>query len=214
MLRERLLQFIKSQHLTISRFESIVGLSNGAVSRTNEKIRPRTLDSILAAFPQLNRDWLITGDGEMIKEEFPTVLDESNLVPLVNIDSVGGTWSQNSIQPSEQYIIKMIPLPDSRTGDVAILQSGDSMTPHIPAGSILQIRKVEEWREYLGYGNVYVLWLKDGRRITKLVKKCETDSRNYVLCCSYNPDFADEELPRSFIQEIWKVVNVLINKGW
>ena len=109
---------------------------------------------------------------------------------------------------------RMIPFPDARPDDVAILQSGDSMSPTIPPGAILQIRRVVDWQEDFGYGNVFVLWLNDDRRITKQVLKYVPDPKTYVTCHSYNPDAADEELPKSMIKQVWKVVNVLINKGW
>lgn len=218
MLRERLIQFIKSQHLTVSKFEQIVGLSNGAVSRTNDKIRQRTLFSISDKFPSLNIDWLLTGEGEMLKSDRDATsleMGEHQLsIPLIHIDSVGGIHTSNELTPSEQYTERMIPFPNARSGDVAILQSGNSMAPTIPAGAILQIRRVEGWREYFGYGGDFVLWLADDRRITKQILKSREDPKEYVLCHSYNPESADEELPKSMIQEVWKVVNVLINKGW
>ena len=135
-------------------------------------------------------------------------------IPLIHIDSVGGIHSPNSLTNSEQYMERMIPFPDARPDDVAILQSGDSMSPTIPPGAILQIRRVVDWQEYFGYGNVFVLWLNDDRRITKQVLKYVPDPKTYVTCHSYNPDAADEELPKSMIKQVWKVVNVLINKGW
>ncbi|MBD5200750.1 MAG: helix-turn-helix transcriptional regulator [Bacteroidales bacterium] len=172
--------------------------------------------------PQISASWLLTGEGNMIYEksgtpEFnaqPIKDEELSVVPLINIDSVGGVHSSNALTASEQYVERMIPFLDARPGDVAILQSGNSMAPTIPAGAILQIRRVEGWREYFGYGNVFVLWLSDDRRITKQVLKYRPDPQTYVTCHSYNPESADEELPKSMIKEVWKVVNVLINKGW
>lgn len=136
------------------------------------------------------------------------------LVPLINIDSVGGIHSNNTIDPSEQYVMRMMPFTEAREGDVAILQSGNSMYPTIPSGSALLIRKVEDWREYFGYGNIYVLWLRDGRRITKEVRRYDPDPQNYVWCISYNPDVADEELPRSMIRGVWKVIKYIADFGW
>lgn len=175
-----------------------------------------------AAFDDIfNLEWLIDGDGKMLKsaknESKATdfaMNEDQLLIPLVNIDSVGGVHSSNSLATSEQYVERMIPFPDARQGDVAILQSGNSMSPTIPAGAIMQIRRVDNWMEYFGYGNDFVLWLSDDRRITKQVLKYEPDPANYVTCHSYNPESADEELPKSMIKEVWKVVNVLINKGW
>lgn len=137
-----------------------------------------------------------------------------SLVPLINIDSVGGMDSHNAITSGEQYIERMIPFTGAKPGDRAIYQSGDSMTPTIPPGSIMQIRKVEDWQEYFGYGGTFVLWLRDERRITKQILKYKPDPQNYVTCHSFNPDSADEELPKKFIREVWKVIKVLTDKGW
>lgn len=196
---------VKAQSLTnwINR-----GMSKGAI------------DSVCAALPQVNIQWLLNGEGDMLADgtkEGGAQLPAANgnlLVPLVHIDSVGGIHSENSLVSSEQYVERMVPFPDARPGDVAILQSGNSMAPTIPAGAIMQIRRVSNWREYFGYGNDFVLWLTDERRITKQVLKYAPDPQNYVTCHSYNPESADEELPKSMIKEVWKVVNVLINKGW
>lgn len=220
-------------------FQEYTGLSNNAFA-TKCGINPsnyakmirgqltfttRSIIKISNAFPELNTEWVMTGDGNMLNLLSSAASmaggsggysnhSENIMIPLINIDSVGGIHSQNLLTSGEQYVERMVPFPNARPDDVAILQSGDSMTPTIPPGAILQIRKVEGWREYFGYGNVFVLWLTDDRRITKLVKRSEEDPKNYVLCCSYNPDAEDEELPKSMIREVWKVVNVLINKGW
>lgn len=233
-VKERLIYFIKATHITVNSFERKSGLSVGYLRQLRKEPSREKIKNIILAFPQLNEQWLLTGDGEMLKGKKPAYRNEveeltpeemedlrkhlrdgsCRFVPLVNIDSVGGMWSQNAITPSEQYTIRSIPFPDARPDDVAILQSGDSMSPTIPPGAILQIRQVVDWQEYFGYGNVFVLWLKDDRRITKQVLKYGPDPKTYVTCHSYNPDAADEELPRSMIKQVWKVVNVLINKGW
>lgn len=172
-----------------------------------------------------SKSWLLTGEGEMLNPATEPSADENVfhsdfrehkdvMVPLVHIDSVGGVHSPNLLTSGEHYVERMVPFPDARPEDVAILQSGSSMTPTIPPGAILQIRKVDGWREYFGYGSDFVLWLTDDRRITKQVLKYIPDPEHYVTCHSYNPEVADEELPKTMIKEVWKVVNVLINKGW
>ncbi len=230
-IKERVLKFIESEHISIRQFEIACGLSNGAVSKMGNSTRRGVINRILSAFPQINESWLYTGEGEMLRKkpqnevenlspeeqvQLNSAIQEGKVtyVPLVNIDSVGGVHSPNALSSSEQYIERMIPFLDARPGDVAILQSGNSMSPTIPAGAILQIRRVDGWREYFGYGSDFVLWLTDERRITKQVLKYEADPKNYVTCHSYNPESADEELPKSMIKEVWKIINVLINKGW
>ncbi len=231
-----------SQRLSL--FQDYIGLTNNAFAnkcginpsnyakmlKGQQTFTTRSLIKIGDAFPVLNTEWLITGEGEMLRADtngkasygytdeqtFKSYFKETRqvMVPLINIDSVGGIHSQNLITSGEQFIEDQIPFPNPHPDDIAIYQSGDSMSPVIPPGAIMQLRRVDDWREYFGYGNVYVLWLKDDRRITKLVKRYTADPQNYIMCCSYNPDADDEELPKSMIREVWKVVNVLTRKGW
>lgn len=234
-LKQRIDEILKYSGKNISEFSRYAGFKTPQAIRELLKGNTKSISEsaqikILAAFPEINPDWLLTGKGEMLNSIVNEVEDLSDkelknlkadiadkrvtLVPLINIDSVGGVHSPNQLAASEQYVEQMIPFPDARPGDVAILQSGNSMAPTIPAGAILQIRRVDGWREYFGYGSDFVLWLDDDRRITKQVLKYAPDPQNYVTCHSYNPGAADEELPKSKIKEVWKVVNVLINKGW
>lgn len=172
--------------------------------------------SILRAFPMINPAWLQSGIGSMLVdgEQPPAVVSKDyRLVDIINIDAVGGVHSDNAITPSEQYTIGRIPFTNAREGDVAILQSGNSMSPTIPPGSVLLIREVVNWQEYLDNG-VYVIWLTDDRRITKEIRRYAPDPQNYILCVSYNPDVADEPLPRSLIRGVWKVVKFIADFGW
>ena len=68
-VKQRLLEFIKYLGIKKNAFEQTVGMSNGFVNNTNDRITKRSLDSIQSAYPQLNIDWLINGRGEMINEE-------------------------------------------------------------------------------------------------------------------------------------------------
>ena len=88
------------------------------------------------------------------------------------------------------------------------------MAPVIPAGSILHIRQVNRWREYIGYGNDFVVVLSDGRRLTKQIIRCDADPERFLVAHSYNKDVADEELPKDLVSEVWKVISIISSKGW
>lgn len=223
--KEIIQTILDREGLTASSFAKSIGITPTQIydlqSGKIKKISSGVSNKISSRYPHYSLSWLQTGEMPIYTNQESEVNAEAyensasiTYVPLVNIDSVGGIHSLNSIDRSEQYVERMIPLPDARPGDVAIMQSGNSMAPTIPAGAILQIRQVQGWREYFGYGSDFVLWLTDERRITKQVLKYEPDPKNYVTCHSYNPEAADEELPKAMIKQVWKVVNVLINKGW
>lgn len=171
--------------------------------------------NLCEVFPFISKSWLLSGDGDMLAEGNADIENANyRLIPLIHTDSVGGMHSPNQIVDESEYIEKYIPFIDAYEDDKAILQSGDSMIPTIPPGSIMQIRKVENWREYFGYGNIFVLLLKDGRRITKEVKRYDDNPKEYVWCVSHNPAVDDEELPKSMIVGVWKVIKILTDRGW
>lgn len=66
--KERTLRFIAYKGLSIKKFEEICGLSNGYLNSMRSGYGKGKLEQVLYAFPELNRDWLVYGEGEMIKE--------------------------------------------------------------------------------------------------------------------------------------------------
>ena len=219
-VKERLMKFIAYKQIGQTKFEKLAGLSNGYLNQLRKAPGVDKIQMIIGAFPDLNQQWLLTGEGEMLSnkaenEQNKPIADEQYLlVPIIHIDSVGGMHSTNTIAQEPQYIEGYVPFTDAREGDICIIQSGDSMTPTCPSGSLLLIRRVENWRQYLGYGNIFVIELSDGRRITKEVTRYEENPEEYVWCISHNPDVPDEELPKSMIVSVWKVIKIQINKGW
>jgi hypothetical protein len=219
-VKDRIIEFIQWRGLSRRAFSRMIGMPETFISSMKNGTSDENLNKIIEQFPELNKAWLLIGEGDMLKKpckpEAPYEIQTSNyrLVPLINIDSVGGLHSENITTPSEQYLIKMIPFTEARDGDVAIIQSGNSMYPTIPPGSALLIREVVDWQQYFGYGGIFVLWLTDGRRITKEIRRYDADPKNYVWCVSYNSDVADEELPKSMIRGVWKVVKYIADFGW
>ena len=178
----------------------------------------------------LSMSWLLTGDGDMLNTpatesaapsahmeygaHLPVLDVDYRMVPIIHIDSVGGIHSSNDIIEEPEYIEGYVPFTGARDGDLVIHESGDSMAPTIPAGSLMLIRRVEGWRDFLGYGNIFVLVLRDGRRITKEVTRYDDNPREYVWCVSHNDAVPNEELPKAYIVEVWKVIKWITNKGW
>lgn len=226
-VQERLKAFLENENISNSEFGRRIGVSNAYVTSIRKSIQPEKLRKISTEFPNLNISWLITGEGDMYQpsdetteksfssnETAITSDDSVIMIPIVHIDSVGGMHSPNSIIEEEQFIEGYAPFVDARAGDICIIQSGDSMVPTCPSGSLLLLRQVPNWKEYFGYGNIFVIELTDGRRITKEVTRYDEDPRNFIWCVSHNPNVPDEELPKNMIKSVWKVIKIQINKGW
>ena len=66
-IKERLIDFIQTQKISIHRFEKTCGLSTGYVRNMRKSISPEKLRSIAHSFPVLNPGWLMTGEGTMLR---------------------------------------------------------------------------------------------------------------------------------------------------
>ena len=67
-VKQRIYEFCHQKGISILGFERACGLSNGYVSSIHTSVGLRSLDLILSAFPELNREWLLYGTGEMINQ--------------------------------------------------------------------------------------------------------------------------------------------------
>lgn len=71
-VKQRLIEFAEFRNLSISKFESLCGLGNGYVGKLKSEPGSRKLEDILKTFPELNRAWLLFGEGEMLKPSITT----------------------------------------------------------------------------------------------------------------------------------------------
>lgn len=65
-MKERLLEFVRYTGLPVYQFEKVCGLSNAYIKNISKGIGADKLEKILNQFPQLNKTWLLTGNGEML----------------------------------------------------------------------------------------------------------------------------------------------------
>ena len=104
-LRERILEFTVKKGISVAEFERVCGLSNGYVGKIRNALGRRKLEDILLAFPDLNKVWLMTGEGEMLNPTY-----SNNKVTMngnENVSNIGGEHINISLPESgTQKIIK------------------------------------------------------------------------------------------------------------
>lgn len=71
-VKQRLMQYLAFKDIPNAKFEKVCGLCNGYVSGIRRSIGPDKLKSITANYPDLNRDWLLYGEGEMLNPGYTT----------------------------------------------------------------------------------------------------------------------------------------------
>ena len=65
-VKERIKAFITHEGISIREFERRCGMSNGYMAVLRHAPGADKLSAIFAAFPQLSRTWLLTGEGDML----------------------------------------------------------------------------------------------------------------------------------------------------
>ena len=66
-IKDRISKFIRYRGLKTKQFETICGLSNGYIKAMRKGFGREKLENVLSMFPELNREWLLYGEGEMLK---------------------------------------------------------------------------------------------------------------------------------------------------
>lgn len=66
-VKDRLLSFLNYLEIGQNKFEKNVGLSIGYLNKLRHEPSPSKLRMIINKYPQLNSDWLLTGEGEMLQ---------------------------------------------------------------------------------------------------------------------------------------------------
>lgn len=149
--------------------------------------------------------WLQNGEGNMLKSENVSEKNaDFRLVPMYNLDARGGFGGNDEVDVAE-YVIDRIPFKDANSDDICVPITGNSMAPTYCAGSIVLLHHVAQWHEFLELGQVYMIVLKDGRRLIKELRASQEDRKSKYLCVSHNPTFDPVELPKDMISRVFLV---------
>lgn len=215
-IKDRTIEFIRYKGINMKTFETMCDLSSGYVTSMRKGYGPEKLNNVLTAFPDLNRDWLLYGEGEMLnadavqetgagQERQDAPREErrtATFVKLIPVAAQGGSLTDFIYSVKEQDC-ELIASP-IRDVDLAIQVSGDSMAPEYPNGSHVYVKRINE-RAFIEWGKVYVLDTCNGSVIKILVP---SDREGYVRCLSINtdPKYAPFEVSLEDIRGVYRVL--------
>ncbi len=169
-------------------------MSNGFVNNVGDSIRESSLAKITARYPELNTNWLKTGEGKMLKSDAGTmgVIEESEViyVPLLPIHAQAGSLNDFVVAVKDSECERVV--SPIRGADFAITVSGESMYPEYPGGSQILIKRINE-RAFIDWGKTYVLDTCNGT-VIKRIFPADSKDPNVVKCVSINPDYPPFEV--------------------
>lgn len=180
------------------------------MSGKTQKISATMIDRIISVYPEISHVWLLTGDGEMLKDSVNEIeKDRSMMTPLLPISAQGGSLNDFVVSVCDVDCEKIYsPIIGA---DFAMTVSGDSMSPEYPSGSKILIKKINE-SAFIDWGRCYVLDTCNGTVIKELRP---SPKDGCVKCVSLNKDqdkFAPYEIELSDVNGVYRVLMLLTEK--
>lgn len=199
-LKERLLEFVEFKKMNKRQFQISIGVSNSYIQNLNENIGPLILEKISAVYPELNIEWLLTGEGNMINEKKK---NKSNGIPLIPTYAMAGqfTCEQNIMENNcERYVI---PVFDA---DFLIPVHGTSMQQYLNSGDIIACKKIYMDKLFFQWNRIYVIDTNQGILVKRIRK---SEKKDYVILISDNPDYDPMEINIENIYSLSLVIGTI-----
>lgn len=147
-VKERLIQFIKYKSLSQKRFEEAVGLSNGYVNNIRRSITEDKLQKIALRYPELNKLWLLTGEGEMLN----VAENNAHLVTEHSIDTQPYTTTNNGIRyfkrSDGKLILEAPKVPRNALGSLADDFAGYNIDNESGEKELFEVSEIHHGRYY------------------------------------------------------------------
>jgi len=129
-------------------------------------------------------------------------------VPYYDIDFAGG-WSSEELfsQTKPSFIISS---PDFDRSDFACNLIGNSISNRIRSGSIIGLKRIDDWQTYFPTNELYGVITKNQLRTVKIVKRSKQKGFLELIPDPLpehnNPPYETELIPMDYVVEFYQVV--------
>lgn len=155
-VKQRLIDYLAFKKIGQNRFEKMAGVSNGYIHNLKNAPKTPILTKILQAAPDLNRVWLLTGEGEMLTTSpasIPGVVRASELsesppmepgparprmLPEVDFEFAAGPQLRIN---EREAVTRHWYLPDCTDCEAVVPVVGNSMLPNLPPGCFVALKR-------------------------------------------------------------------------
>lgn len=212
--KERILHYIECKNIPKSKFYNDLGIKRGLLD--SDKLKASVTDvviaKILAIYKDLNINWLLTGEGNMLraeseKENIPVAHPSDSPtegIPLIPISAMAGAFTGE--QSVLEYECERFVVPTFKGAEFLISVKGSSMYPKYNSGDIVACKRLPMDDIFFQWNKVYVLDTDQG----PLIKRVKPGSdKEHVLIVSDNERYEPFELPLDRIYHVALVIGVI-----
>lgn len=224
---DRFLQYLDYKGINENQATKDCQLSQGLIHQAKSgksDLGTKTVDKILIKYQDLNKVWLLTGEGNMLNtgrvqgnygsyEEQAQENDESRPiksytsgVPYFNVDFIGGfdiVLNDQTINP--EYCI------DFKQYNKATCWcdiTGHSMEPEINSGDIIALKEIEDF-SFLPYGEIYAIITSNGMRTVKRIGPASSPDMYALIPTNKSPEYGVQEIPKAMIVRVFAVLGCM-----
>lgn len=213
----RLREWLKEQdpRITEAAIERKMGVAtnyfktraNASIEEGEKSVREKTLNNLKAAWPEVNIEWVKTGEGSMFEEDHPVIV-EGKGIPYYDVDFLGGfdeMENEQTIIPT--YFIDFPPY--NKRGVICVNLTGDSMSPRINSGDRIFMQPIERVEDII-FGEIYAIVTLSGLRTVKWITRSPESDKIRLIPENKDPRYGDyQDLPKSDIRRIFKVLGAV-----
>ena len=224
-IKDRLVTYLKTKRINNSEFARLMGVSNAYVSSMRKGPSPEVVALLKEKFDDLNIEWLMTGEGSMIKQlrnvyavkKTDSTFQPSNGVPFFDTEAASCGYLAGfgaALDANNPNDIIVVPGLKAKEGDFFLRTRGRSMidTLHpefsIPEGSMVLVRKWSD--DYVQWGEIYCVATPEGYAIKRLMPS--TDTNKITLQSADQLNYPSYEIAKTNILAIGKVLGILTYK--
>ena len=203
---DRFDKYMKFSGLNDNKVTVQLGIGVGIIgkSRKGRDLSDRVIEKILNYYKNINKVWLLTGEGEMLKSESSSKPHSGANIPFYDIDVTASIAEAFCDTPEiPQYYINFPPLNDCTA---AFPVYGESMEPDFYAGEVVLVKEVTNVDSML-WGEPYLVITNANCDNLRTIKNVYlSDDRQKFILRATNPRYAgDTIVPRNDVLKIFLV---------
>lgn len=201
---ERLEKIIEWAGMSTHAFAMKIGMKRSEnlyrIMRNKENVSIKLAMLILETYPQINRNWLIYGEGDMIVE-LEEVCEIGEKIPFF-ARTIDGSIGNIAEEKPAFYMH----LPMFKDADLAINIADKAMEPNIPMGSTMILKK--QTSDIIVYGQTYYIETQD-MSMVRILRKSELSKDEIILEVANVKRYDDITIKKDRITNLYLVCGIV-----
>lgn len=209
-VKERISLYLENKGISEYRFERDLGLSKGYLNKAKNPSSD-ILTKLSGIYPDISTEWLIRGEGPMLREERISPSDKpvknnKKGVPYYNVDFIGGfDLIANDQTVNPEYLIDF---PKYNEATCWCNVTGHSMEPEITHGDIIALKKIDDI-SFLPYGEIYAIVTRNEMRTIKRIGPSQNKDCYSLIPTNKSPEYGVQELSKEMVMIVFKVLGCM-----